>query len=101
MKQLFKTMLNEAIISLGILCLSTSCQKEAVELFPERPHRLVIETTTQGFLPEDTVGTRAVTTTGATTFEVGDAIGVTAIKDGNIYDYDNVKFTYAGNGKWD
>lgn len=99
MKQVNKQTLIQVFFYFVACGLCTSCDKDDQD--PLTATRLTVESSVRDFLPSDP-HTRASISDGTLTFEVGDAIGVTAVKDGNILPgADNVKMTYAGSGKWD
>lgn len=101
MIQTYKSFLISVILNLSILCLSTSCHSDNEEIFHNTVSELKIETSTQGFLSEDTTNTRANTANGVTTFEIGDAIGLIAVKGASVISQcNNVKLTYSGGGRW-
>lgn len=85
------------ILSLLSLLLLFSCTKEEITIREE--DKLYIHVATTAFAEDGVPSTRAVNTGFLTTFEIGDAIGVTGIDaNGNILDVcNNVKFNYKGN----
>lgn len=85
------------ILSLLSLLLLFSCTKEEITIREE--DKLYIHVATTAFAEDGVPSTRAVNTGFLTTFEIGDAIGVTGIDaKGNILDVcNNVKFNYKGN----
>lgn len=85
------------ILSLLSLLLLFSCTKEEITIREE--DKLYIHVATTAFAEDGVPSTRAVNTGFLTTFEIGDAIGVTGIDaEGNILDVcNNVKFNYKGN----
>lgn len=84
------------IVSLFSLLLLFCCTKEESTIREE--DRLYIHVATTAFAADGVPSTKAVNTGFLTTFENGDAIGVTGIgADGNILDVcNNVKFNYKG-----
>ena len=84
------------ILSLFSLLLLFCCTKEESTIREE--DRLYIHVATTAFAADGVPSTKAVNTGFLTTFEIGDAIGVTGIgADGNILDVcNNVKFNYKG-----
>ena len=84
------------ILSLLSLLLLFNCTKEESTI-PEKD-RLYIHVATTAFAADGVPSTKAVNTGFLTTFEIGDAIGVTGIgADGNILAVcNNVKFNYKG-----
>ena len=84
------------ILSLLSLLLLFNCTKEESTI-PEKD-RLYIHVATTSFAADGVPSTKAVNTGFLTTFEIGDAIGVTGIDaNGNILDVcNNVKFNYKG-----
>lgn len=101
MIQTCKSFLISVILNLGILCLSTSCRSDNEEILLNTVGELEIETSVQGFQSEDTTDTRAITVNGITSFESGDAIGLIAVKGGNVMSQcNNVKLTYSGGSRW-
>lgn len=84
------------ILSLISLLLLFNCTKEESTIREE--DRLYIHVATTAFAADGVPSTKAVNTGFLTTFEIGDAIGVTGIDaNGNILDVcNNVKFNYKG-----
>lgn len=88
------TAFRKIAILFALLSLLFSCSRE--ELAPEQSDRLYIRAATHPFSDDSHPGTKAVNNGYLTSFESGDAIGVTGIdKNGNILAVcNNVRFEY-------
>lgn len=86
---------------LFLLCTSVlcGCANDDEQILSTDGSTLTVHATANGFASADGVNTRASENDYATTFTVGDQIGVFAVKDGRaIEDCNNVPLTYNGRG---
>lgn len=86
---------------LFLLCTSVlcGCANDDEQILSTDGSTLTVHATANGFASADGVNTRASENDYATTFTVGDQIGVFAVKDGRaIEDCKNVPLTYNGSG---
>lgn len=104
MKMKTKTGWRATLLCCLAACLFAACDKENEEqrlVQAERGERLTVETSLQDFATEGQPDTRATVSPNVTTFEVGDKIGIFALKNGTLVaDCNNVMLTYQGSGKW-